>query len=77
MNYLIAILFGIIQGVTEFLPVSSSGHLVMLHNMFELPINDVLVFDVFLNFASLLAVVYFFRCFFFFSFCLDIYFEKV
>lgn len=61
MNYIIAILFGFIQGITEFLPVSSSGHLVILHKFFSLPITDELTFDVFLHFASFLAVVFFFR----------------
>ncbi|GAG51265.1 unnamed protein product, partial [marine sediment metagenome] len=35
MNYLLAILLAIIQGVTEFLPVSSSGHLSLMQNFFE------------------------------------------
>lgn len=61
MFYINAIIFGVVQGLTEFLPVSSSGHLVVLHELLELPIKSELAFDVVLHFATLLAVVYFFR----------------
>jgi len=61
MVYLNSIIFGIVQGVTEFLPISSSGHLEVLHFFFELPIENNLLFDVFLHAATLLAVIYFFR----------------
>lgn len=61
MDYINAIIFGIIQGITEFLPISSSGHLVVLHNLIGLPVVDILTFDVALHFATLLAVVWFFR----------------
>ena len=61
MDYLNAIIFGITQGITEFLPISSSGHLVILHKFFHLPLTNELVFDVILHFATLLAVIYFFR----------------
>jgi len=61
LNIIKVFLFGIVQGVTEFLPVSSSGHLVILHKIFpELSIDPVL-FDVSLHLASLLALLYFFR----------------
>ncbi len=61
MDYFNAIIFGIIQGITEFLPVSSSGHLVVLHKFISLPVKSELAFDVTLHFATLLAVVWFFR----------------
>jgi undecaprenyl-diphosphatase len=61
MNYINAIIFGAIQGLTEFLPVSSSGHLVILHEFLVIPISNELVFDVLLHFATLLAVLCFFR----------------
>jgi undecaprenyl-diphosphatase len=56
-----AVLFGVVQGITEFLPVSSSGHLLILHDFFDLPIQNELAFDVVLHLASLLAVLLFFR----------------
>ncbi|MCK4554620.1 undecaprenyl-diphosphate phosphatase, partial [Candidatus Parcubacteria bacterium] len=61
MDYINAIIFGIIQGITEFLPISSSGHLVILHKFFNLPIKNELAFDVALHLATLLAVVWFFK----------------
>jgi len=61
MDYLNTIIFGVVQGVTEFLPVSSSGHLVLLHNFLNIPFGNEIVFDVSLHLASLLAVIYYFR----------------
>lgn len=56
MKILQAIILGIIQGLTEFLPISSSGHLMLFENIFGLE-NNSLFFNVLLHFASLLAVV--------------------
>lgn len=50
---------GLIQGFTEFLPVSSSGHLVIAQQWFGLQ-ADVLTFDVLLHLATLLAIIAFF-----------------
>lgn len=55
MNLLEAIFLGIIQGLTEFLPVSSSGHLAILEQIFGLKDAGV-SFDVFLHLGTLLAV---------------------
>lgn len=60
MNYLQAILLGALQGATEFLPVSSSGHLVLLKQYFNLEEVSVL-FDVLLHVATLGAVLIVFR----------------
>ena len=58
MSVLFAILVGIIQGLTEFLPISSSGHLCIMQNMFGM--EDVetnyFVFDILLHLATLIAV---------------------
>lgn len=56
-----ALLFGSIQGITEFLPVSSSGHLLILHKFLSLPAVNELAFDVSLHLATLLSVIWFFR----------------
>lgn len=50
---------GIIQGLTEFLPVSSSGHLVIFTKLFGLETD--LFFDALVHLATLLAVVIYFR----------------
>ena len=55
MTFLDAIISGIVQGVTEFLPVSSSGHLVILHRLIGLK-EPQLVFDIFLHVGTLVAV---------------------
>lgn len=61
MDYFYAIIFGVVQGATEFIPISSSAHLVLLHKIINLPINNELAFDVSLHFASFLAVIIFFK----------------
>ena len=50
-----ALILGIIQGATEFLPVSSSGHLVLFNNIFGISGNTI-AFSVFLHLATLFAV---------------------
>lgn len=52
---------GVLQGGTEFLPVSSSGHLALLQNMWSLPQEGLLAFDLLLHCATTLAVLLFFR----------------
>ena len=57
-----SIIFGIIQGLTEFLPVSSSGHLVLSQHFLNKGVeNSDLTFEVFLHLGSLLAVFIYFR----------------
>lgn len=55
MNFLEAIISGIVQGITEFLPVSSSGHLVILHRLTGLN-EPQMVFDIFLHLGTLAAI---------------------
>jgi len=56
-----AIILGIVQGLTEFLPVSSSGHLVLLQNIMGIE-GEMLFFDTMLHVGTLVAV-----CFLFFK----------
>lgn len=58
MNYFQAVILGVIQGITEFLPISSDGHLSIAQQFFGL--TEVLSFDVFLHLATLVAVIIFF-----------------
>ncbi|MFA5070570.1 MAG: undecaprenyl-diphosphatase UppP [Patescibacteria group bacterium] len=60
MDYIYSIFFGGIQGLTEFLPISSSGHLVILHRLLNFRLQDDLSFDVILHAGTLLALVVFF-----------------
>jgi len=60
MNYTEAIILGIIQGLTEFLPVSSSGHLVLLQKIFGMEHAE-LFFDVGVHLGTLVAVIIVFR----------------
>ena len=55
-----AIILGIIQGLTEFLPVSSSGHLVLAQHFMHYQKSDI-SFEIVLHLGSLLAVLIFFR----------------
>lgn len=55
MSYLMSAVLGFVQGVAEFLPISSSGHLTLLQHFFGMPEPDQL-FNILLHFATLLAV---------------------
>ena len=59
MDIIQAIIIGIVQGLTEFLPVSSSAHLVFAQKL--LGVESSLAFDVFLHLGTLIAVLWFFR----------------
>ncbi len=60
MSLLHALLLGLIQGLAEFLPISSSGHLVIAQSLLGLDGPQV-AFDVLLHLATLLAVLLYFR----------------
>jgi len=55
-----ALILGIVQGLTEFLPISSSGHLVLLQHLFGLK-EPMLAFDVALHAGTLVALLFYFR----------------
>ncbi|NLL69593.1 MAG: undecaprenyl-diphosphate phosphatase [Epulopiscium sp.] len=56
MSILKAIIMGIVQGMTEFLPVSSSGHLVIFGKLLRLELNTGIVFEVMLHLGTLIAI---------------------
>ncbi|MCP4108926.1 MAG: undecaprenyl-diphosphatase UppP [Desulfobacteraceae bacterium] len=60
MNTIQAIILGIIQGLTEFLPISSSGHLVIFQHLFGMK-EPALFFDISVHMGTLAAVIIFFR----------------
>lgn len=61
MNLGQALILGILQGITEFLPISSSGHLIVAENYMRLPVADLQSFDVAVHFGTLLAILAYFR----------------
>jgi undecaprenyl-diphosphatase len=60
MEWLQAVFLGLIQGVTEFLPISSSGHLIFMPYLFGWQ-DQGLIFDVAVNTGTLMAVIIYFR----------------
>lgn len=61
LTYLMSAILGFVQGVAEFLPISSSGHLTLLQHFFGMEEPDTL-FNILLHFATLLAVcIYYYR----------------
>lgn len=59
MDLISSILLGVLQGLTEWLPVSSSGHLALAQHYFG--VSAPIAFDVLLHFGTLLAVIAYFR----------------
>ena len=69
MNLIQAILMGIVQGLSEFLPISSSAHLVFTSNFYKVfngieivqTSNEEIFFDIMVHLGTLIAVLIFFR----------------
>lgn len=61
MNFLLYIFLGMLQGLTEPLPISSSGHLFLFKNLFNTNMFNDLNFEIFVNFGSFLAILFIFR----------------
>ncbi|RJQ34864.1 undecaprenyl-diphosphate phosphatase [Candidatus Parcubacteria bacterium] len=59
MSIIEGFFLSIIQGISEWLPISSSGHLVLVESLLQLEVG--LSFDVFLHTASLVVILFFFR----------------
>ncbi|MCP4355516.1 MAG: undecaprenyl-diphosphate phosphatase [Proteobacteria bacterium] len=60
MNEIQPLILGMVQGITEFLPISSSAHLILTSKLLSLP-DQGMHFDIAVHFGSLLAVIIYFR----------------
>lgn len=61
MDIFQALLLGLVQGLTEFIPVSSSGHLEIIQHIFNFPVENFHLFLEFINLGTLLALLFYFR----------------
>ena len=61
MEALESLLLGILQGLTEFLPVSSSGHLVIAQSLLGTELGEGILFEVAVHMATMLAILLFYR----------------
>lgn len=61
MSFIDALILGVVQGLTEFFPVSSSGHLVVFETLLDFHSEDGLLFEVAVHVATLVAIVAFYR----------------
>ena len=59
LEILKAVLFGIVEGITEWLPVSSTGHLILLNEFVKLNVSEAFnsMFDVVIQLGAIIAVI--------------------
>lgn len=56
-DYLVSVILGVVEGITEFLPISSTGHLIIVNKFFDFTGDFSKMFDVVIQFGAILAVV--------------------
>jgi len=62
MHFLDPIILGIVEGITEFLPISSTGHLILTSKLLGVPVSEFLKsFEIFIQLGAILAVVVYYR----------------
>ena len=59
-NFIEILILSAVQGISEFLPISSSAHLTIASSLYDLKSSSLLI-DISLHFGSLLAIIFFFR----------------
>lgn len=60
-EFIKAIILGIVEGITEFLPISSTGHLILVNQWIAFDPEFTKMFDIFIQFGAILAVVVIYR----------------
>ena len=61
MEYLTAIILGLVEGVTEFIPISSTGHLILVGRLLNFEGVRASTFEIFIQFGAILAVVFLYK----------------
>lgn len=61
MQYLNAVILGIVEGITEFLPISSTGHLILVNQFISFEKEFSLAFNIVIQLGAILAVLFYFR----------------
>ena len=59
-NIIEVLILSAIQGISEFLPISSSAHLILVSTLYKFKSNSLLI-DISLHLGSLIAIIYFFK----------------
>ncbi|MCV2525071.1 MAG: undecaprenyl-diphosphate phosphatase [Candidatus Lightella neohaematopini] len=60
-EYIRIIILSIVEGITEFLPVSSTGHMILVSNLLNFNNNRTKIFDIIIQFSSVIVVIFFFK----------------
>ncbi|MCV2526290.1 MAG: undecaprenyl-diphosphate phosphatase [Candidatus Lightella neohaematopini] len=60
-EYIRIIILSIVEGITEFLPVSSTGHMILVSNLLNFNNNRTKMFDIIIQFSSVIVVIFFFK----------------
>lgn len=61
LNYLMSFIIGALQGITEFFPISSSGHTLLLYHYLNIKNIDIIFLQVIVHFGTLCAIIIYFR----------------
>ncbi len=60
-DYIVSVILGIVEGITEFLPISSTGHLIIVNEFTSLPGEYAKMYDVVIQLGAIFSVVVYFR----------------